>query len=82
MAIAPVMTVFPGLSEQVGLDGFIVVVTAGLGSLKGAFIVSILFGLLSSYGIQFVSQLAPVLMLGFMSLVLIFRPNGLLGSKE
>jgi branched-chain amino acid transport system permease protein len=82
VAIAPILTVFPGLADQVGMDAFIVVVTGGFGSLAGAFIVSIIFGLLSSYGVQFLSQLAPVLMVGFMALVLAFRPNGLFGVDE
>ena len=50
VAIAPILTVFPGLADQVGMDAFIVVVTGGFGSLAGAFIVSLIFGLLSSYG--------------------------------
>lgn len=82
VAIAPILTVFPGLSDQVGTDAFIVVVTGGFGSLSGAFIVAIIFGLLSSFGVQFLSQLAPVLMVGFMALVLAIRPNGLFGVKE
>jgi len=82
VAIAPILTVFPGLADQVGMDAFIVVVTGGFGSLAGAFIVSIIFGLLSSYGVQFLSQLAPVLMVGFMAIVLAFRPNGLFGVDE
>lgn len=82
VAIAPILTVFPGLAGQVGMDGFIVVVTAGFGSLLGAFIVSIIFGLLSSYGVQFLSQFAPVLMVGFMAVVLSIRPNGLFGEKD
>jgi branched-chain amino acid transport system permease protein len=82
VAIAPILTVFPGLADQVGMDAFIVVVTGGFGSLAGAFIVSIIFGLLSSYGVQFLSQLAPVLMVGFMAIVLAIRPNGLFGVKE
>ncbi len=82
VVIAPILTVFPGLADQVGMYAFIIVVTGGFGSLKGAFIVSIIFGLLSSYGIQFLSQLAPVLMIGFMALVLAVRPQGLFGVKE
>ena len=82
VAIAPILTVFPGLADQVGMDAFIVVVTGGFGSLAGAFIVSIIFGLLSSYGVQFVSQFAPVLMVIFMAIVLAIRPNGLFGVKE
>jgi branched-chain amino acid transport system permease protein len=82
VAIAPILTVFPGLADQVGMDAFIVVVTGGFGSLAGSFIVAIIFGLLSSYGVQFLSQLAPVLMVAFMAIVLAFRPNGLMGVKE
>jgi branched-chain amino acid transport system permease protein len=82
VAIAPILTVFPGLADQVGMDAFIVVVTGGFGSLAGSFIVAIIFGLLSSYGVQFLSQLAPVLMVAFMAIVLAFRPNGLMGVEE
>ncbi len=82
VAIAPILTVFPGLADQVGMDAFIVVVTGGFGSLIGAFTVSIIFGLLSSYGIQFVSQFAPVLIVGFMAIVLAIRPHGLFGARE
>lgn len=82
VAIAPILTVFPGLADQVGMDAFIVVVTGGFGSLTGAFIVSIIFGLLSSYGVQFVSQFAPVLIVVFMAIVLAIRPHGLFGARE
>jgi branched-chain amino acid transport system permease protein len=82
VAIAPILTVFPGLADQVGMDAFIVVVTGGFGSLAGAFVISIIFGLLSSYGVQFVSQFAPVLIVLFMAIVLVIRPQGLLGARE
>jgi branched-chain amino acid transport system permease protein len=82
IAIAPILTVFPGLADQMGMDAFMVVVTGGFGSLGGAFLVSILFGLLSSYGVQFVSTLAPVLMFVFMAIVLVIKPMGLFGERE
>ena len=82
VVIAPILTVFPGLADQVGMDAFVVVVTGGFGSLLGAFIVSIIFGLLSSYGVQFLSQLAPVLMFAFMAVVLAIRPMGFFGERE
>jgi branched-chain amino acid transport system permease protein len=82
VAIAPILTVFPGLADQMGMDAFVVVITGGFGSLAGAFIVSIIFGLLSSYGVQFVSTLAPVLMFAFMAIVLAIRPMGLFGERE
>jgi branched-chain amino acid transport system permease protein len=82
VAIAPILTVFPGLADQIGLDAFMVVVVGGFGSLGGAFLVSIIFGLLSSYGVQFVSSLAPVLMFIFMAIVLAIKPMGLFGERE
>src|SRR5512136_2143207 len=82
VAIAPILTVFPGLADQMGMDAFVVVITGGFGSLTGAFIVSIIFGLLSSYGVQLVSSLAPVLMFAFMAIVLAIRPMGLFGERE
>jgi len=56
VAVAPIMTVYPGLADQVGMDAFVVVVTAGFGSLKGAFLVSIIFGMLNAYGVQLSSS--------------------------
>jgi len=81
VAIAPILLVFPGLADQIGMDAFVVVVTGGLGSLSGAFIVSIVFGLLSSYGVQFLSSLAPVLMFVFMAIVLAIKPMGFFGER-
>jgi branched-chain amino acid transport system permease protein len=82
VAIAPILTVFPGLADQMGMDAFIVVVVGGFGSLGGAFLVSMIAGLLSSYGVQFLSQLAPVLMFLFMAVVLAIRPMGFFGERE
>ena len=82
VAIAPILTVYPGLADQMGMDAFIVVVVGGFGSLGGAFLVSIICGLLNSYGIQFISSLAPVLMYIFMAIVLTIKPMGLFGERE
>jgi branched-chain amino acid transport system permease protein len=82
VAIAPIMTVYPGLADQMGMDAFIVVVVGGFGSLGGAFIVSLICGFLYSYGVQFISQLAPVLMFIFMAVVLAIKPMGLFGERE
>jgi branched-chain amino acid transport system permease protein len=82
VAIAPILTVFPGLADQMGMDAFIVVIVGGFGSLGGALLVAIISGLLSSYGVQFVSQLAPVLMFIFMAVVLVIKPTGFFGERE
>jgi len=78
----PLLTVFPGMADQLGMDAFVVVVVGGFGSLGGAFIVSLFLGELNAYGIQFIPRLAPVLMFAFMAIVLAFKPMGLFGERE
>ncbi len=47
----PVLTTFPGMAVVLGSIVFVIVVIGGLGSLAGAFIASLLIGLLQSYAI-------------------------------
>lgn len=82
VAAAPLLTVFPGMADQMGMDAFVVVVVGGFGSLIGAFVVALFLGELNAYGIQFIPRLAPVLMFAFMAIVLSFRPMGLFGERE
>jgi branched-chain amino acid transport system permease protein len=78
----PLLTVFPGMADLLGMDAFVVVVVGGFGSLGGAFIVALFLGELNAYGIQFIPRLSPVLMFAFMALVLAFKPKGLFGERE
>jgi len=78
----PLLTVFPGMADQLGMDAFVVVVVGGFGSLIGAFVVALFLGELNAYGIQFIPRLAPVLMFAFMAIVLAFKPMGLFGERE
>jgi branched-chain amino acid transport system permease protein len=78
----PLLTVFPGMADLLGMDAFVVVVVGGFGSLLGAFIVALFLGELNAYGIQFIPRLAPVLMFAFMAIVLAFKPMGLFGERE
>jgi len=82
VAATPLLTVFPGMADQIGLDAFVVVVVGGLGNLVGAFVASLIIGEIYSFGIQFIPRLAPVLMFVFMALVLSFKPSGLFGGRE
>ncbi|MBI9076534.1 MAG: branched-chain amino acid ABC transporter permease [Desulfatibacillum sp.] len=82
VAAAPMLTVFPGLADQIGLDAFVVVVVGGFGSLLGAVVVSLFLGELNSFGIQFIPRLAPVLVFLFMALVLSFKPMGFFGERD
>ncbi|MCY3566257.1 MAG: branched-chain amino acid ABC transporter permease [Gammaproteobacteria bacterium] len=47
----PVLTTFPGMTLVLGSIVFVIVVIGGLGSLPGAFLASLLIGLLQSYAI-------------------------------
>jgi branched-chain amino acid transport system permease protein len=82
VAIVPILTVFPGLANQLGMDAFIVVVAGGLGSLRGAFIVSIILGFMNVYGIQFHSRFASLLMFILLAIILTIKPSGLFGERE
>ena len=100
----------PSMAHAVGPIIFVVVVVGGMGSLAGAFLASVLIGvvqtfavaidqslatMLAAVGVQVTSdtfgapllqltlaQVAPILPYLFLVLILIFRPKGLLGTRE
>src|SRR6185312_9601400 len=61
------------------VEAFVVVVVGGMGSLPGAYLASLLIGLLQAFGIVFVPGATLVLVFVVMAAVLLIRPNGLLG---
>jgi branched-chain amino acid transport system permease protein len=100
----------PNMAAIIGSIIFVVVVVGGIGSLTGAFVGSLLIGLLQTLPLTIdgslatlfnqwgwavspdtfgypllrltMSQLAPILPFLLMVLILIFRPKGLLGTRE
>lgn len=62
----PVLTTFPGMALVLGSIVFVIVVIGGLGSLTGAFIASLLIGLLQSWAIA--SDLGMPDLLGLLGL--------------
>jgi branched-chain amino acid transport system permease protein len=88
----------------------VVVVVGGMGSLAGAFVASLLIGIIQTFAVGVdaslmgavetlgvtvtpqtfgyplwklkISQIAPILPYLFLVLILIFRPKGLLGTRE
>ena len=100
----------PGMAATVGSVIFVVVVVGGMGSLGGAFLASLLIGVVQTFAVAFdysmlmllqslgvatsqamqnnsvlkltLSQVAPILPYLFLVLILIFRPKGLLGTRE
>jgi len=78
----PIRTVSPGMAEDYIIQAFAVAVIGGLGNLKGAFIGSVLIGLVNAYGHLY----APVFELAFMYIlmaaILILRPQGIFGTSQ
>jgi branched-chain amino acid transport system permease protein len=64
------------------VEAFVVVVVGGLGSITGAFLASLLIGLLHAFGVLWLPKSTLVLAFVAMALVLIARPFGLLGRAE
>lgn len=79
---APLVSIGPGLHVQVIIDAFVVVVIGGMGSVMGAFVASLLVGLVNAFGILAFPGFSVVLTFAFMAVVLIVRPWGLFGSPE
>ncbi|RYF76198.1 MAG: branched-chain amino acid ABC transporter permease [Comamonadaceae bacterium] len=100
----------PAMAASVGSIIFVVVVVGGMGSLAGAFLASLLIGIVQTFAVAMdqslatglqaigvavseqtfgyellkltISQVAPILPYLFLVLILIFRPKGLLGTRE
>jgi branched-chain amino acid transport system permease protein len=68
-----------GLDLSVITDAFVVVVVGGLGSVTGAYLASLLIGLLQAFGVVLIPKATLVLVFVVMAAVLVVRPNGLLG---
>jgi branched-chain amino acid transport system permease protein len=80
----------PGMAASVGPIIFVIVVVGGMGSLAGAFIASLLIGCMQTFAVSLdwslagisIAQAAPMLPYLLMVLLLIFRPKGLMGTRE
>ena len=77
---APMGAIYPGMDLDIIIDAFIVVVIGGLGSLAGTVLGALIFGLLRSFGILFVPQFETLFIFILMAIVLVVRPQGLLGK--
>jgi branched-subunit amino acid ABC-type transport system permease component len=77
---APMGAIYPGMDFDVIIDAFIVVVIGGLGSMGGTVLGALIFGLLRSFGILFVPQFETLFIFILMAVVLVLRPQGLLGK--
>jgi len=81
MIAVPVASVFPGMGNQILIISFVVVVIGGIGSIKGAFLGSLLIGVADTFGQVFAPQLAGMTVYVLMAAVLLWRPAGLFGGN-
>jgi branched-chain amino acid transport system permease protein len=79
MLAAPVESVYPGIGERILIISFVVVVIGGIGSIKGAFVGSLVIGVADALGKVFLPSLAGVVVYAMMAAVLVARPGGLFG---
>jgi branched-subunit amino acid ABC-type transport system permease component len=73
----PVRVAAPGIGAAMIIQAFIITVIGGLGNLKGAFISSMIVGILSAYGTLFFPVFELFFIFVIMGVVLLVRPQGL-----
>ncbi len=78
--VAPIFVVNPSLGSEVILKAFLVVILGGMGSVPGAMLGGLVLGFIESFGCLFFT-VPTVMVLTFILiiLILIVRPEGLLG---
>lgn len=79
MLAAPIESAYPGIGDRVLIISFVVVVIGGIGSVRGAFIGSLLIGMADAFGKVFLPQFSSIIIYALMALVLVIRPAGLFG---
>ena len=79
---ASVGSVVSGMGNSIIIESFIVTVIGGMGSISGAFLASLIIGMARSFGAVAMPLFTDGLMFMIMVLVLILRPQGLMGKKK
>lgn len=74
---APVSSVYPGMGNAILIISFVVVVIGGIGSIRGAFVASMLVGFVDTFGQVFFPAAAGVMVYLLMAAILLFKPEGL-----
>jgi branched-chain amino acid transport system permease protein len=81
IAAAPILSVYPGMDADILIPAFIVIVIGGMGSLRGAFVGSLLIGVCDTFGKAYFQNVALFMIYLTMIIVLLIRPQGLFGIK-
>jgi branched-chain amino acid transport system permease protein len=75
--------VFPTMGFVAGLKGFTAAVVGGIGNVPGAMLGGLLIGLAESFTTAYISStFQNVIVFGILIVVMLVRPNGLLGRAE
>jgi branched-chain amino acid transport system permease protein len=80
--VAPYLSVYSGMYNDMIMDCFAVIAVGGLGSLGGSLIAALLVGQIQSFGVVFLPSVSIVLIYVFMVTVFVIKPTGLFGMKE
>src|SRR3984885_3856999 len=78
---APVVSLTPGIGDDILVQTFVVVVIGGVGSFPGAILGGLIAGEIISITSMFNPGYAYVMLFAAMALVLVLRPYGLLGTR-
>jgi branched-chain amino acid transport system permease protein len=81
MIAAPILSVYPGLDQDMLPLALVVVILGGTGSLLGSFVGSIIVGFIYNFGQALLPELAYFVLFLPMVLVLVLRPQGLFGGQ-
>ncbi len=79
---SPLLGVYLGMDIEILIPAFIVVVVGGMGSLRGAFVSSLLVGLVDTFGKAYFPDYSLFLVYLLMVFVLLARPQGLFGVAK
>ncbi len=77
----PILSVYPGLDQDMLPLALVVVILVGTGSLLGSFVGSIVIGFIYNFGQALLPELAYFILFLPMVLVLLLRPQGLFGGQ-
>jgi branched-chain amino acid transport system permease protein len=77
----PILSVYPGLDQDMLPLALVVVILGGTGSLLGSFFGSIVIGFIYNFGQALLPELAYFVLFLPMVLVLVLRPQGLFGGQ-
>jgi branched-chain amino acid transport system permease protein len=74
--------VYPNMGASVLIICFVLVVIGGIGSITGALLASLLVGFVDTFGKVFFADLSGIGIYLLMAIVLIWKPEGLMGRRS